>query len=63
MDVPVSRIRRHPRWGWQCTGWPGANCWDGAIDREMQVSRRRYRVMEGVRRTTAPKTNTSTEGL
>lgn len=61
-DVPVSRLRRHQKWGWQCTGAPGANCWDGAVDRDMQLAARRFPVGEGVRKTPAPLTNTTTEG-
>jgi len=61
-DVPMSKLRRHPRWGWQCTGAPGANCWDGRIDRDIRLAQRRFRENEGVRKTNAPLTNTETEG-
>lgn len=60
-DKPISRLKRHKRWGFQCTG-PGG-CWDGAVDREMQVAARRFPPHEGVRRTPAPLTNTVQEGV
>lgn len=63
INVPVSRIRRHPRWGWQCVGPPGAGCWDGLFDREEALKRRRFPLAEGVRRTAAPVTNTVREGV
>jgi hypothetical protein len=62
-SVPISRIRMHPRWGWQCIGPTPQACWDGGPDHDQQVAMKRYRVAEGTRKTSAPKTNTSTEGI
>lgn len=63
LDVPASRIRLHRKWGWQCTGKPGANCWDKAVDRDMQLAARRFPLAEGTRKTPAPLTHTDTEGI
>lgn len=57
-DFPVSQLRRHPRWGWQCK-----DDWDGSTDREQQRASYKFRSGEGVRRSTAPRTNTDTEGV
>jgi hypothetical protein len=53
-DYPITKIRRHPRWGYQCT----TLCWDGLFDREEAIKMRRFPLGEGVRRTPAPITNT-----
>ena len=63
LDVPKSKIKRHPRWGWQCTGEPGANCYDKGPDRDQQQARYRFPRNEGVRKTKAPLTNTVQEGV
>jgi hypothetical protein len=58
--VPVSRIIRHPRWGWQCTGAPGANCFDGWFDADRVFPQ--VAVNEGVRHSAAPTVDV-TEGI
>src|SRR5215471_16977310 len=51
-DVPWSMIRLHRRFGWLCTGYPGANCWDGGPQKdEIFYTPRPY---EGTRKTAAP---------
>lgn len=62
-DTPKSQLRWHPKWGWQCTGGEGANCYDGPVDRDMQLAKRKFRKGEGVRKSKTPITNTDTEGL
>lgn|SRR5262245_6491385 len=59
-DVPRTRIRRHPRFGWQCIGAPGANCFDYGPHYD-EVQRPTYR-NEGVRTTIAPPVRSLTEG-
>ena len=61
-DVPVSRIRYHQRFGWQCTAPPGLNCYDEGphYDERRRGIRPPY---EGVRRTSAPLTDTLLEGI
>lgn len=61
-DVPVSRIRWDSRYGWQCTGYPGANCADSRPDRDDYLAARRFPSGEGARRSNAP-TVTATEGI
>lgn len=61
-DVPVSRLRYDNRYGWQCTGLPGANCADPRPDRDDYLRTRRIRLGEGARTSRAPVTNTLTEG-
>lgn len=60
---PVSQLRLHPRWSWQCTGPQGNGCWDGIVDRDFQSKIRPIHVNEGVRKSPAPLTNTLNEGL
>ena len=62
-DVPVSRLRFNGKYGWQCTGAPGADCFDTRPDIEDYLQARRFPPNEGVRRTKAPLTNTSNEGI
>jgi hypothetical protein len=60
LDYPVSKLRRHPRFGWQCVNVPH-ECWDGGPHHdEVEPPLHPY---EGVRKTTAPLTNTLTEGV
>lgn len=61
IDVPRSKIRLHPRFGWQCIARPGLICWDGLLQGdEYHYIPRPY---EGVRKTAAPLTGTATEGI
>lgn len=60
-DVPVDRLRR-TKYGIQCTGAPGANCYDTRPDRDDYLAMTRFKVAEGVRKSSMPVTNTATEG-
>lgn len=63
-DAPVSKLRFDSKYGWQCTGWPGATCADQRPDRDDYLARPvPSRPGEGSRRTNAPVTNTATEGI
>lgn len=62
-DVPVSRLKYDEKYGWQCTGYPGANCVDSRPDREDYEQMRRFPPNEGIRQSTAPITNSQTEGV
>lgn len=54
-DVPVSRLRPpNGKTGWQCTGFPGANCADARPDRDDYLAARQFPAGEGTRRTAAP---------
>lgn len=61
-DVPVSKIRFHRRFGWQCTGAPGANCYDEGPHYDERPRGLRP-LFEGVRRSTTPRTDTVDEGV
>lgn len=59
-DFPVSKLRKHRRFGWQCYGPDTNECWDGLRQHDEEHYFPRPR--EGTRRTTAPITNTLSEG-
>lgn len=61
-DVPVSKLSFDRKYGWQCTGYPGANCKDSHPDRDDYLAARRFPVGEGSRRSIAP-TVLATEGI
>ena len=52
--VPVSRLRFDPKYGVQCTGWPGANCADKRPDHDDYLAARRFPAGEGARVSTMP---------
>ena len=61
-DVPVSLLIYNTKYGWQCTGYPGANCFDSRPDREDYEAKLRFPPNEGVRQSHAPQVNPN-EGI
>lgn len=63
MNVPATHITLHPKWGWQCLAGNGVTrgCYDGPLDRDDYHYA--YPAGEGTRRSPAPLTNTTTEGI
>ena len=60
-DKPVSELRLHKRYGWQCI--TGAKCWDGGPHRDESFAAVNFPEGEGVRKSPASVTNTDTEGI